>query len=86
MNILGEWRTWRDIGFRALATAYQAFVAVVLAGIASDQIGDIALWQKASVAGLAAVLTFGQRIAQRILASPDPLAGPLTIDRPLDGD
>lgn len=58
---------WRDTLARAIATTYQAFAAVLLAGGVSDEIADVALWQRAALAGLAGLLTFGQRLAQDVL-------------------
>lgn len=70
-NELGHWRAWKDIAMRALATAYQAGFAVLIASGLSESIADVAVWQRAGVAALAGLLGFVQRVAQRILDEPE---------------
>lgn len=65
------WRTWRDIILRAVATGYQSFAAIVLAGFASDEVDELSLWLKAAAGFGAGVISAGQRVAQRILAVTD---------------
>lgn len=49
--------TTREIVNRALRTFVQAFVATTLAGLAGGEAADLATWQRAAVAGLAAGLS-----------------------------
>lgn len=66
----------REILTRAAATAVQSFCAVLIAGGMVDDVGSIALWQKAGVAALAGVLTVAHRTAGAVLERSD-WTGPL---------
>lgn len=58
---------WRDIASRAAWTFLQAFAAVALALVTTDQWQDVSAWTPAFAAGLGAVLSFAKNVASQRL-------------------